>query len=85
MTTSDTKLPEWPTKEQYEAAWKGRERGLTNYYMEAAFAAVARLRVAVAVLKDVADNAHTLEDAIGYASEALADIGPLPTVPEDAA
>jgi hypothetical protein len=41
----------WPTKDQYEAAWKGRERDLTRYYQDAAFAAMERLKVAVEALK----------------------------------
>lgn len=47
---SNEKLTPWPTKEQYEAAWKGRERDLTMYYQNAAFAAMERLKLAVQVL-----------------------------------
>jgi hypothetical protein len=37
-----------------------------------------RCRLAVAVLYDVRDNACTVDDASGYAANALTDIGELP-------
>lgn len=74
-------MPEWPELPITGAPESWMLHGGADYQRARADAWEARCRVAVAVLQDVRLNAHTLEDAIGYATEALAAIGPLPPLP----
>ena len=73
----------WPDKDdKYQFDPQDWDLADATYERARYKAAMQRLRICEAVLQDVRTNAHTLEDAIGYATEALATIGDLP--PDDA-
>jgi hypothetical protein len=68
----------WP--DLYTHTYCGK-LSVVHWQADAFDAAMERLRICEAVLQDIRVNAHTLEDAIGYANEALVAIGPLPVDP----
>lgn len=78
-------LPEWPKPLRLASGLSEAEiyKAGFGYERARADAAMARLRICEAVLQDIRINAHTLEDAIGYATEALSLIGPLPPPVDD--
>jgi hypothetical protein len=76
-----SELPEWPEiPDPFYAdnCFPPNAQKQIGYERARAEAAMARLRICEAVLQDVRVNAHTLEDAIGYATEALKAIGEIP-------
>lgn len=79
----------WPepiTRDGPYKVYKGTKYGVyddghsaeTPYQTDLAEAAMSRLQIALATLKDIRDHAHTLEDAKGYADEAILDMGDIP-------
>jgi hypothetical protein len=70
----------WPKADEFGYAFDelSAKDAALRFQRQRAEAAMSRLQIALATLKDIRDHAHTLEDAKGYADEALLDMGDIP-------
>ena len=77
-------MPEWPEPlpplgtPRDLTAWHARAVAERNYEMDRADAAIARLRVAVEALREIADNPAHDNAYAREARDALDAIGPIP-------